>query len=57
MSEVNMYASLNREGQIRAAEAAATRALALAPGSADAHVTYGTILFAMRAPERALREF
>jgi Tfp pilus assembly protein PilF len=52
-----MYASLNREGQIRAAEAAATRALALAPGSADAHVTYGTILFAMRAPERALREF
>jgi TolB-like protein len=57
MSEVNMYASLNREGQIRAAEAAATRGLALAPGSADAHVTYGTILFAMRAPERALREF
>jgi len=57
MSEVNMYASLDRDGQIRAAEAAATRALALAPGSADAHVTYGTVLFAMRAPERALREF
>jgi TolB-like protein len=57
MSEVNMYASLDREGQIRAADTAATKALALAPDSADAHVTYGTILFAMRAPERALREF
>jgi TolB-like protein len=57
MSEVNMYASSDRAGQIRAAEAAATKALALAPDSADAHVTYGTVLFGMRAPERALREF
>ena len=57
MSEVNMYASTDRAGQIRAAEAAATKALALAPDSADAHVTYGTVLYAMRAPERALREF
>ncbi|MFL5269013.1 MAG: hypothetical protein ACJ8AH_20875 [Stellaceae bacterium] len=57
MSEVNMYASSDRAGQIRAAEAAATKALARAPDSADAHVTYGTVLFAMRAPERALREF
>jgi TolB-like protein len=57
MSEVNMYASDDRAGQIRAAEAAAKNALALAPDSADAHVTYGTVLFAMRAPERALREF
>jgi TolB-like protein len=55
--EVNMYASEDRAGQIRAAEAAATKALALAPDSADAHLTYGTVLFAMRAPERALREF
>jgi hypothetical protein len=31
--------------------------LALAPDSADAHLTYGMVLFAMRAPERALREF
>jgi hypothetical protein len=31
--------------------------LALAPDSADAHLTYGTVLFAMRAPEHALREF
>ena len=55
MSEVNMYASSDRAGQIRAAEAAA--AAALAPENADARVTYGTVLFAMRAPERALREF
>jgi TolB-like protein len=57
MSEVNMYASSDRAGQIRAAEVAATKALALASDSADAHVTYGTILFAIRTPERALREF
>jgi TolB-like protein len=57
MSEVNMYASPDRVGQIGAAEAAATKALALEPDSADAHVAYGTIVFAKRAPERALREF
>ena len=57
MSEVNMYASADRAGQIRAAEAAVTKALAAAPSSADAHVTSGTVLFAKRAPERALREF
>jgi len=57
MSEVNMYASSDRAGQIRAAEAAASKALALAPDSADAHVTHGTVLFAKRAPDRALREF
>ena len=57
MSEVNMYASDDRAGQIRAAEAATTKALALVPDSADAHVTYGTVLFATRVPERALREF
>jgi TolB-like protein len=55
--EVNMYTSDDRAGQNRAAEAAVTKALALAPDSADAHLTYGTVLFAMRAPERALREF
>jgi TolB-like protein len=57
MSEVNMCASDNRTEQIRAAEAAVTKALALRTDSADAHVTYGTVLYAMRAPERALREF
>jgi TolB-like protein len=57
MWEVNMYGSDDRAAQIRAADAAATKALALAPDWAEAHVTYGTVLFAMRAPERALREF
>jgi TolB-like protein len=57
MWEVNMYAADDRAGQISAAEATVTRALALMPDSADAHVTYGTVLFAMRVPERALREF
>ena len=57
MSEVNMYASKDRAGQIRAADGAVRKVLALAPDSAEAHVTYGTVLFAVRAPERALREF
>src|SRR5215471_2277384 len=58
MWEVNMsYASDDRDAQIHAAETAAKQALALAPDSAEAHVTYGTVLYAMRAPERALREF
>jgi TolB-like protein/Tfp pilus assembly protein PilF len=57
MGEVNLYLSEDRDGQIRAAEPAAMKALALAPDSADAHVTYGMLLYAMRAPERALREF
>jgi TolB-like protein len=57
MWEVRSYASADRAGQIRAAEAAVRRALELVPDNADAHVTYGTVLYAMRAPERALREF
>jgi TolB-like protein len=57
MWEVNLYGSDDRAGQICAAEAAATRALALAPDRAAVRVTYGTVLYAMRAPERALREF
>jgi tetratricopeptide (TPR) repeat protein len=57
MWEVNIHASDDRDGQIRAAEAAVTKALTLVPDSADAHVAYGTVLFAQRAPERALREF
>jgi TolB-like protein len=55
--EVNMYTSVDRAGQNHAAEVAAAKALALAPDNADAHLTYGIVLFAMRAPERALREF
>src|SRR6516165_3490262 len=58
MWEVNMsYASDDRLAQIRAAETAAKQVLALAPDSAKAHMTYGTVLYAMRAPERAVREF
>jgi TolB-like protein len=58
MWEVNMsYASDDRLAQIRAAETAAKQALALAPDSAEAHMTYGTVLYAMRTTERALREF
>jgi TolB-like protein len=58
MWEVNMsYASDDRLAQIRAAETAARQALALAPDSAKAHMTYGTVLYAVHAPERALREF
>ena len=57
MWEVNMYVSDDRAGQIRAAEAAAAKALTLAPDNAEAHLTYGVVLYANRAPERALREF
>jgi TolB-like protein len=58
MWEVNMsYASDDRATQICAAETAAKQALVLAPDSAEAHMTYGTVLYAMRAPDRALREF
>jgi TolB-like protein len=57
ISEVNMYASDDRAAQIRAAEVATTKALRLAPDSAEAHVTCGTVLYAMCSPERALREF
>jgi TolB-like protein len=55
--EVNMYVSDDRVGQLRSAEAAATKALNLAPDNAQAHLTYGLVLYAMRAPDRALREF
>jgi TolB-like protein len=57
MWEVNMFASDDRASQINAAEVAAVKALALAPDNAEVHLTYGCVLFAMRAPERALREF
>jgi tetratricopeptide (TPR) repeat protein len=54
--EVCMHESDDPAEQTCAAEAATTRALALAPSIADVHVTYGTVLLAMHAPERALRE-
>jgi hypothetical protein len=50
MWEVNMYVSDDREAQIRAAEAAAARRWRMNRNAADVHVTYGTVLFAMRDP-------
>ena len=54
--EVNSFVSGDRPGQIRAAEAAVTKALELAPRSAAVHLGYARVLFAMTRPERALRE-
>ena len=55
--EVNMYLSDDRAGQTRIAEAAASQALSLAPGSANVRCSHGTVLWAMGLPDRALREF
>jgi TolB-like protein/class 3 adenylate cyclase len=57
IEEVVIFASDNRAEQIAAAEQAVSKALALAPDSASVHFSYGTLLFAMRVPDRALREF
>jgi tetratricopeptide (TPR) repeat protein len=57
MREVNAYGSKNMAEQIRIADDAVSRALALAPDSAHAHFSRGSVLTAMRAPERAQREF
>jgi TolB-like protein/Flp pilus assembly protein TadD len=57
MREVNSFQSQDRPEQIRIADDAVSRALALAPDSAHAHFSRGAVLTAMRAPERALREF
>jgi hypothetical protein len=51
--EVNTYTSDNRAGQTRAAEAAAIKALKLAPDSADAHVTHARRL----APNFTIAKF
>jgi TolB-like protein/Flp pilus assembly protein TadD len=55
--EVNIYMSDTRTEQTRIAEAAALQALSLAPSSANARCTHGTVLWAMGMPDRALREF
>ena len=57
MRDVNFHGSNDRAEQIRLADAAVSRARALAPASAHAHFTHGTVLSAMRAPERARRQF
>jgi tetratricopeptide (TPR) repeat protein len=56
MREVNFYGSEDLAGQIRIADDAVSCALALEPANAHAHFSRGTVLAAMRAPERALRE-
>ena len=43
--------------QIAVADAAVAKAMELASASAHVHFTRGTVLLAMRKPERALREF
>jgi TolB-like protein len=55
--EVCTYTSDDRAGQIAAANAAVAKALALAPCSAAAHLSRGLVLYAMRQPDCALREF
>jgi TolB-like protein/class 3 adenylate cyclase len=57
IEEVVVLASDNRAEQIAAADRAVSEALALAPDSASVHFSRGTVLFAMRLPEQALREF
>jgi tetratricopeptide (TPR) repeat protein len=56
IEEVVVLASDNRAEQIAAADRAVSEALALAPDSASVHFSRGTVLFAMRLPEQALRE-
>lgn len=55
--EVRTFASTNRDEQLRVAETAITKALALAPGNAAAHLVYGNVLHVSGATERSLREF
>jgi len=55
--EVNTYVSDYRADQIQAAEAAISKAIALAPTSAGTRFSRGLLLYAMRAPAQALREF
>ena len=54
--EVRTFASTARVEQLRAAETAIDKALALAPNNANAHFVRAMLLHLMRAPERALEE-
>jgi TolB-like protein/Tfp pilus assembly protein PilF len=54
--EVITFVSDKPAEQLRIADAAASKALALAPNNALAHVTRAMVLQAAKAPERALRE-
>ncbi len=55
--EVNTYVSDYRADQIQAAAAAISKAIALAPTSAGTRFSRGLLLYAMREPAQALREF
>ena len=54
--DVRMFASTNRDGQLRIAEKAITEALTLAPGNALAHFVRANILHVSGVTERSLRE-
>jgi TolB-like protein/tetratricopeptide (TPR) repeat protein len=57
LDEVVVFASDRRAEQISAADWAVSKAQALMPDSASVRFSQGTLLFAMRMPEPALREF
>ena len=57
MREVHFFKTQDRAEQIRVADAATSKALALAPRNARVHFGRGTVLAAMRLPLRARREF
>jgi tetratricopeptide (TPR) repeat protein len=56
MWEVNSYMSNARAEQLGLAEVAISKALELTPNSARTHFCRASVLIALRAPERALRE-
>jgi TolB-like protein/class 3 adenylate cyclase/tetratricopeptide (TPR) repeat protein len=55
-NDIRTFASTNRDEQLRIAESAITKALALAPGNALAHFVHANILHVSGATERSLRE-
>jgi tetratricopeptide (TPR) repeat protein len=56
VNDVRIFASTNRDEQLRIAEKAITEALALAPGNALAHFVRANILHVSGETERSLRE-
>jgi TolB-like protein/class 3 adenylate cyclase/tetratricopeptide (TPR) repeat protein len=56
VNDVRVFASTNRDEQLRIAERAITEALALAPGNAFAHFVRANILHVSGETERSLRE-
>jgi TolB-like protein/Tfp pilus assembly protein PilF len=54
---VNSYASDDREEHLRLAQEAVSKALTLAPDNARPHFWHGFLLWLLRLPEQALREF